>query len=157
MEIKSAIMIREVQEQIASEMRSPSSSGTNAVMQLNMGEGKSTVIIPMVAAALADGSQLVRVIVAKPQSKQMAQMLLAKLGGLVKRRVCYMPFSRSLKLTNTAAATMFRTMIECMRRGGILLVQPEHILSFGLMAPECYITDKESVGQPLMGMQDFFD
>lgn len=157
MEIESGIMIREVQEQIASEMRSPSSSGANAVMQLNMGEGKSTVIIPMVAAALADGSQLVRVIVAKPQSKQMAQMLLAKLGGLVKRRVYYMPFSRSLKLTNTAAATISRTMKECMRRGGILLVQPEHILSFGQMAPECYITDKESVGQPLMAMQDFFD
>ncbi|GAB7331594.1 hypothetical protein MBLNU13_g02973t1 [Cladosporium sp. NU13] len=157
MEIESGIMIREVQEQIASEMRSPSSSGTNAVMQLNMGEGKSTVIIPMVAAALADGSQLVRVVVAKPQSKQMAQMLLAKLGGLVKRRVYYMPFSRSLKLTNTAASTMSRTMKDCMRRGGILLVQPEHILSFGLMAPECYITDKESVGQPLMAMQDFFD
>ncbi|KAM0708220.1 hypothetical protein Q7P35_004870 [Cladosporium inversicolor] len=157
MEIESGIMIREVQEQIASEMRSPSSSGANAVMQLNMGEGKSTVIIPMVAAALADGSQVVRVIVAKPQSKQVAQMLLAKLGGLVKRRVYYMPFSRSLKLTNTAAATMSRTMKNCMRRGGILLVQPEHILSFGLMAPECYITDKESVGQPLMAMQDFFD
>ena len=157
MEIESGIMIREVQEQIASEMRTPSSGDVNAVMQLNMGEGKSTVIIPMVAAALADGSQLVRVIVAKPQSKQMAQMLLAKLGGLVKRRVYYMPFSRSLKLTNTAAATMSRTMKNCMRRGGILLVQPEHILSFGLMAPECYITDKEAVGEPLMAMQDFFD
>jgi hypothetical protein len=157
MEIESGIMIREVQEQIASEMRQPSSSGTNAVMQLNMGEGKSTVIIPMVAAALANGSQLVRVVVAKPQSKQMAQMLLAKLGGLVKRRVYYMPFSRSLKLNSTAATTMFRTLKDCMRSGGILLVQPEHILSFGLMAPECYITDKEPVGQPLMAMQDFFD
>jgi hypothetical protein len=157
MEIESGIMIRKVQEQIASEMRNPSSSGTNAVMQLNMGEGKSTVIIPMVAASLADGSQLVRVVVAKPQSKQMAQMLLAKLGGLVKRRVYYMPFSRSLKFDNTAATVMTRILKECMYSGGILLVQPEHILSFGLVSPECYISGKESVGQPLMAMQDFCD
>jgi hypothetical protein len=157
MEIESGIMIRKVQEEIAAEMRNPSSSGTNAVMQLNMGEGKSTVIIPIVAASLADGSQLVRVVVAKPQSKQMAQMLLAKLGGLVKRRVYYMPFSRDLKFDNAAAAVMTRMLSECMRSGGILLVQPEHILSFGLVSPECYITGKEYVGRPLMMMQDFFD
>lgn len=156
MEIESGIIIREVQEQIASEMRNPS-SGKNVVMQLNMGEGKSTVIIPMVAAALANGSQLVRVIVAKPQSKQMAQMMIAKFGGLVRRRIYYMPFSRSLILTSYATSIIFQTLKECMRTGGVLLVQPEHILSLGLMAPECYINGKGNVGQPLMAIQDFFD
>ena len=63
-------MIREVQGEIAREMRDPQYA-RNAVMQLNMGEGKSSVIIPIVAAALADASRLVRVIVAKPQSKRM--------------------------------------------------------------------------------------
>ena len=104
-------------------------------MQLNMGEGKSTVITPMVAAALADGSQLVRVVVAKPQSKQMAQMLISKFGGLLGRRIYYMPFSRSLQLDRTAAETMLEVLRQCRRNGGILLVQPEHILSFRLMAP----------------------
>ncbi|CAJ2513842.1 Uu.00g019610.m01.CDS01 [Anthostomella pinea] len=89
-EAESRIMVRQVQEQIAREMRRPS-SGRNAVMQLNMGEGKSSVIVPIVAAHLADGSQLVRVIVAKSQSKQMAQILISKLGGLVNRRVYYLP------------------------------------------------------------------
>ena len=156
MEIESCITIREVQEQVAAQMRVPS-SGSNAVMQLNMGEGKSTVIIPMVAAALSDGNQLVRIIVAKPQSKQMAQMLIAKLGGLVKRRVYYLPFSRSLKLDRTALEIMSRTLKDCVRARGILLVQPEHILSFRLMAPECYMTGKEFVGSELMKIQDFFD
>jgi hypothetical protein len=61
----------------------------NAVMQLNMGEGKSAVMIPMIheAAALTNGSQLVRVAVAKPQSKQMAEMLIARFGGLLDRRI----------------------------------------------------------------------
>jgi hypothetical protein len=156
MEIESGITIREVQEQVAAEMRHPS-SGSNAVMQLNMGEGKSTVIIPMVAAALSNGSQLVRIVVAKPQSKQMAQMLIAKLGGLVKCRVFYLPFSRSLKLDDAAVKVMSRTLTDCMKSRGILLVQPEHILSFRLMAPECYMTGKESVGAALMRIQDTFD
>lgn len=155
-EIESGIMIREVQEQIASQMLNPSSKH-NAVMQLNMGEGKSTTIIPMVAGALADGSQLVRVIVARPQSKQMAQMLIAKFGGLVGRQVYYTPFSRSLKFDKPAVETVVRTLKECMRRGGMLLIQPEHILSFKLMAPEFFIAGKEAVGRELMAVQDFFE
>ncbi|KAK4906614.1 hypothetical protein LTR49_024261 [Elasticomyces elasticus] len=99
LEVESGVLIREVQEQIASQMRN---SRGNAVMQLNMGEGKSSLIIPIVAADLADGSRLIRVVVAKPQSKQMAQMMVSKLGGLLDRRVYYMPFSRALKLDKTA-------------------------------------------------------
>lgn len=156
MEVESGIMIREVQQQIASEMRNPSIDG-NAVMQLNMGEGKSTVIIPMVAAALADGSQLVLVVVAKPQSKQMAEMLISKFGSLLRRRIYYMPFSRSLQLDKSAAETMLDVLKDCRRKGGILLVQPEHILSFRLMAPECCIAGKDDVGKTLMATQDFFD
>ncbi|CAK3844903.1 Hypothetical predicted protein [Lecanosticta acicola] len=155
-EVEGGIMIREVQEQIAREMRSPSSN-SNAVCQLNMGQGKSSVIVPIVAAALADSSQLARVVVAKPQSKQMAQMLISKLGGLVNRRVYFMPFSRSLKLGRSAAEAITDMLHECMNTGGILLVQPEHILSFKLMAPECYISGKHDVGEPTMSTQDFLD
>ena len=48
-------MIRDVQEEIARQMRDVAE---NATMQLNLGEGKSSVIVPTVAAALADGSRL---------------------------------------------------------------------------------------------------
>jgi hypothetical protein len=54
LEAESGILVRPVQEGIARQMRQPP-NGKNAVMQLNMGEGKSTVIVPMVATALADG------------------------------------------------------------------------------------------------------
>jgi len=36
-------------------------------------------------------------------------------------------------------------------------VQPEHILSFRLMAAECFIADNGTVGKTLMAIQDFFD
>jgi len=156
LEVESGIMIREVQEQIAERMRNPP-FGRNAVMQLNMGEGKSSVIVPIVAAALADGSQLVRVIVAKPQSKQMFQMLVSKLGGLLDRRVYHMPFSRSLRLGEAEANAIGSIYRECMTNGGILLVHPEHILSFKLMGLECLISGKEAVGSSLLSTQEFFD
>jgi Protein of unknown function (DUF3638) len=62
-------------------------------MQPNMSEGKSSVIIPAVAAALADGSRLVYVIVDNPQPEQMFQILVSKLGSFLDRQVYHMPFS----------------------------------------------------------------
>ncbi|KAI1749778.1 hypothetical protein F4782DRAFT_533039 [Xylaria castorea] len=160
LEVESGIIIRDVQERIASEMINPRSH-CNAVLQLNMGEGKSSVIVPMVAADLANGLQLARVIVAKPQSKQMAQMLISKLGGLLDRRVYYMPFSRALKVNSTALADTIEKMLRnCQDSGGVLLVQPEHLLSFQLMGIECYCgesTGKQRIGGSFIRLQDFFD
>lgn len=154
LEVESGILIRDVQEEIASQMRDVDQ---NATMQLNMGEGKSSVIIPIVAAALADGTRLVRVITAKPQAKQMSQMLISTLGGLVDRRVYYMPFSRSVRLEQADAVMIGDMCRECMKIGDVLLVQPEHLLSFKLMGLECLITGKDTVGRSLLHTQEFFD
>lgn len=156
MEVESGFLIRPVQTQVAQQMQDPP-EGNNAVMQLNMGEGKSSVIVPIVAAALADGKQLLRVVVAKPQSKQMAQMLMSKLGGLLDRRVFYMPISRSLKLDTTGAENISDMLHECMSSGGVLLIQPEHILSFQLMVLECYTLGRESVGREILSTLDFLE
>ncbi|KAF2437256.1 hypothetical protein P171DRAFT_459255 [Karstenula rhodostoma CBS 690.94] len=107
-EAESGIIVRQVQEQIAGEIQQPL-SGRNAVMQLNIGEGKSSVIVPI----------LVRVIIAKPQSKQIAQMLISKLGGLVNHQPNY-----------TDIDAISAILVDCISQGGILLMQPEHILSF---------------------------
>ncbi|KAI1459754.1 hypothetical protein F4805DRAFT_420134 [Annulohypoxylon moriforme] len=153
LEIESDLLIREVQEQIAMDMRSPQ-SGKNSVMQLNMGEGKSSVIVPSVAAALADGTRLVRVIVGKPQSKQMFQMLVSKLGGLLDRRIYHMPFSRATKVEIPEIHTMQKMFNDCITNGGIFLVQPEHILSFKLMGIECIIAGRGQIGHPLIQLQE---
>lgn len=135
LEVEQGILVRPVQHDVASKMREPP-NGKNAVMQLNMGEGKSSVIVPLIASELADGDRLVRVVVAKPQSKQMAHMLITKLGGLINRRIFYLPFSRSVKLS-LHQIEIVRSIIEtCRKEGGILLVQPEHLLSFKLMGIE---------------------
>ncbi|OJK01293.1 hypothetical protein ASPACDRAFT_51200 [Aspergillus aculeatus ATCC 16872] len=154
LEIESGLLIRDVQEQIARRMRH-AQPGHNVVMQLNMGEGKSSVIVPIVAAALADRS-LVRIIVAKPQSRQMFQMLVSKLGGLLGRRVYHLPVSRSLRIGESEAREIEWMCKDCMAEGGVLLVQPEHLLSLKLMCLECFITGREAVGVCLLRILDFF-
>ncbi|QBZ53312.1 hypothetical protein PoMZ_08988 [Pyricularia oryzae] len=68
-------------------------------MQFNMGEGKLLVIVPAVAAILTSlRESLVRVIVGKPQSKQMFQMFIARLGGLQDVVVHRFPFLRDFRL-----------------------------------------------------------
>ncbi|KAK1673137.1 hypothetical protein BDP55DRAFT_634371 [Colletotrichum godetiae] len=156
LEVESGLIVREVQEEIAASMRSPPDD-ENAVMQLNMGEGKSSVIVPIVAAALADGTRLVRVIVARPQSKQMLEMLDSKLGGLLQRRIFHMPFSRAVKVGPAEASAIRHIFEECMDVGGVLLVQPEHILSFKLMAIETAIAGNVSVSRMLASSKDFLD
>lgn len=126
-------------------------------MQLNMGEGKSSVIVPMVSSALADGSRLVRVVVAKPQSRQMFHMLLVTLGGMINRRIFHLPFSRAIRLNETNAADIRKQCELCQKIGGIMLVQPEQMLSFKLMGLETLINGQESVSRSLMQTQHMFD
>ncbi|KAB8071219.1 hypothetical protein BDV29DRAFT_159701 [Aspergillus leporis] len=155
LEIESGILIRDVQEQIACRMRNYS-PGQNAVMQLNMGEGKSSVILPIVAAARSNGVCLVRVLVAKPQSRQMLQMLVSKLGGLLGRRVYLMPISRSLQIQEAEADELERMCRECMVEGGVLLLQPEHLLSLKLMCIESFLAGRNGIGNALLKTLELF-
>lgn len=156
LEIENGILIRNNQADIAETMVS-TSSAHNIVLQLNMGDGKSSVVVPMVAAALADGRCLSRVFTPKPQSRQMHEMLVGKLGGLLSRRLYHLPFSRSLKLGETEADHIYRICLECMSTGGVMLVQPEHILSLKLMSLECFISGRPAVGRSLLQTLRIFD
>lgn len=156
LEIENGILIRNVQEQIASDMRAPP-SGQNAIMQLNMGEGKSSVIVPIVAVSLADTTRLVRVVVARPQSKQMHQMLVSKVGGLLNRQIYHLPFSRALKMDAEGISAVGHLLNECTQSGGILLTQPEHILSFMLMGVESCISGQPTMSGELMQRLGFLD
>lgn len=156
LEIESNITIREVQERVAQSMRIVSGD-MNQLEQLNMGEGKSSVIVPIIAAALANCQRLVRVIVAKPQAKQMLEMLVSKLGGLLDRPIFHMPFSRAVKAGSSEMRGVQKLFQSCMEEGGVLLVQPEHILSFKLMGIERKIMGKDDVGSMILDSLTFLD
>ena len=152
-------MARPVQVDVAREMISPSSNRSIS-LQLNMGEGKSSVIVPLVASTLANGSNLLRVVTLKPLSNQMFQLLVSRLSGLLNRPIFYVPFSRSLHMDASLVNSIGCLYRRCAAEGGVLVVQPEHILSQKLMHVYYLIKSdgnrkKLSVAQNLGALQDW--
>jgi hypothetical protein len=141
LEIENNITIRPLQAKVAKEMMSPR-SGSNSVMQLNMGEGKSSVIVPMLAAALADGTYLVRIVVLKPLLRQTEQVLSQRLGGLLGHRVCHIPFSRKTTISGETIGGISEVVTDYRKSRGVMIVLPEEILSMKLMTREKMMSDK---------------
>uniref|UniRef100_A0A0W0G780 ubiquitinyl hydrolase 1 n=1 Tax=Moniliophthora roreri TaxID=221103 RepID=A0A0W0G780_MONRR len=153
-------MARPLQIKVAEEMIEPS-SGKNTVLQLNMGEGKSSVIVPLVAAALANGEKVMRVVVLKPLAGQMFQLLVERLAGLANRRIFYMPFSRKIRVGAEQVAQIQKLYESCMAEGSVWIVQPEHILSFKLMGIDRSIAsdtaEDRAVAESLSQLQRWLD
>lgn len=131
LEIDANIQIRADQVTVALEMISPT-SGENSVLQMNMGQGKTSVIMPMVACILADRRMLTRLLVPKALLSQTAQILQSRLGGLLGREVTHVPFSRRTPTTCQHIQEYRFLHEEMMRNSGIMLAIPEHVLSFRL-------------------------
>lgn len=161
MQLESNFMIRPIQLCVAQEMISPSSSpssGHNTVLQLNMGEGKSSVIVPLAATTLANGERLVRVVVLKPLGRQMRQLLTDRLGGLANRRVFYLPFSRDIKLDLTVVQTIQRLYTLCVEKRGVLVIHPEHILSLKLATVDRLLSGASpELASSLVATQNWLD
>jgi hypothetical protein len=119
------------------------SSGQSTTKQLNMGEGKSSVIVPMTVCALADGVKLVRIIALKSLSVQMFHLLVSRVGSLLDRRVYFFPFSRQVNLGGSNLGSIMSLLRQCAREGGILLAQPEHLLSLKLLTQDQRLSSAE--------------
>lgn len=122
-----------------------------------MGEGKSSVIVPIIAASLANTKQLVRIVVLKPLWRQMFRLLVNRLAGLVNRRIYYLPFGRHIQMSTTTVRQLEDWFAECMREGGILLTQPDHILSLKLMSVHRLISGSFQDGLPLRALQGWLE
>lgn len=108
------------------------STVSNFVLQMNMGQGKSSVIIPMVATALADDKNLVRVVVPRLLLLQAAQLLSSRLRGLINRRIKHIPFSRKSPTDLKSIRAYHDLHLDARKSRGVLLTLPEHLLSFQL-------------------------
>ena len=80
----------------------------------------------------------------KPLARQMFRLLCRTLGGLTNRRIFYLPVDRSMRPNPDTVKKIHDLFVECMEAGGILLCQPEHILSFKLMALETLLRSSSS-------------
>lgn len=103
-------------------------------MQVNMGEGKSSVIIPICVTDLADRNQLVRVIVPKALKVQTLQHLADRLSGLVDRPIYHVSFSRGE--SDVGVGQLRKIVSGCTDGRGVIVMQPEHVLSLKLTTVE---------------------
>ncbi|KAI0003525.1 hypothetical protein F4779DRAFT_621832 [Xylariaceae sp. FL0662B] len=131
LEIESNILIRETQVEVALAIIAPE-SGQSSVLQLNMGQGKTSCIIPMVAVMLADSKNLVRVSVPKALLQQTAQLLHGRLGGLIGRELGHVPFSRRTSTKEDHIKLFQRIHHDIKRKRGVMICLPEHQMSFKL-------------------------
>ena len=145
LEIDSNMLIRDEQVTVAKAMIAPASA-ENSVFQLNMGKGKTSMIVPMVMCVLADGMQLARLGVPKALLLPTAQVLQARLGGLVGREVRQVPFSRRLLMLGNCRDTfsLFKRHHEQLTQSsGIMIAAPEHLLAFKLSSEQCYVDGRD--------------
>ncbi|KAH9035653.1 hypothetical protein EDB85DRAFT_1889231 [Lactarius pseudohatsudake] len=101
----------------------------SASFQLNMGEGKSSVIVPLVAAALANGSDLTRIVT--------LQTSIESNVPTATRQTFWLRMNASVV---RSISTLYR---QCAAEGGILVAQPEHLLSQKLMCVDTLITSND--------------
>ncbi|KAF8550407.1 hypothetical protein OG21DRAFT_1446652 [Imleria badia] len=134
-QLQGNFLIRRGQVDVAKEIIAPHSR-ENTVMQVNMGEGKSSVIIPICAAALADSSQLVRIIVPKALKTQMLHLLANRLGGLVGMSIYHLTLFRF----GSYPYAGFMRMIG--KERGILVMTPEDVLALKLSCVDEMVYDK---------------
>ncbi|KAH7912069.1 hypothetical protein BJ138DRAFT_1112671 [Hygrophoropsis aurantiaca] len=153
-QIEGNFLIRPVQVDVALQMMHPDSE-ESTTLQLNMGEGKSSVIVPIAAAALADSQKLVRVVILKSLSAQMFHLLVERLGGLTNRRIFYLPFSRSIP--SHQIRHIHQLMEECMDARGILVAQPDHILSYKLMVLHEQIRGPSNIATQALSSQRWLE
>ncbi|CAI7604411.1 unnamed protein product [Penicillium viridicatum] len=156
LEIDSNMKIRSEQVMVAQEMIAPRSS-SNSVLQMNMGQGKTSMIIPMIACLLADTKMLTRVIVPRVLLSQTAQILQARLGGMLGKEITHVPFSR-MTPTSPVHVEACRNLHEDILQGaGIILELPENLLSFRLSGLQRLSDSKISEAADMIEVQRWKD
>ncbi|KAK4153830.1 hypothetical protein C8A00DRAFT_43330 [Chaetomidium leptoderma] len=149
LEIDSNLLIRPDQVDVALATISPA-SGTNSVLQMNMGQGKTSCIIPMVAAAMADKKSLVRIIVPKALLLQTAQLLQSRLGRFLNRHVGHIPFSRRTAAKGDSIRLYHNIHKRTLKAAGVMLCLPEHNLSFLLSGQQRILDNKVDEARPMV-------
>ncbi|KAF2123668.1 hypothetical protein P153DRAFT_435751 [Dothidotthia symphoricarpi CBS 119687] len=156
LEIDSDLLIRQEQIDVARAIIAPK-SGDNTVLQLNMGKGKTSCIVPMAMAILGNGNQLARLIVPKPLLPPTAQMIQSRLGGLVGRELRHIPFSRRTMPSPEILQLYSDLHQDMLRRCGVMLSAPEHVLSYKLSGLQHLAGPSSSIACRMIKFQSWLE
>ncbi|CAF3462404.1 unnamed protein product [Rotaria socialis] len=159
LELEMNITIREIQIKVANHMMQPNmrvdnSTVQNIVTQMNMGEGKTAVILPMLAAYLSSSNlSLARIIVLKSLFPTNYQSLRYKLGGLLNRRIFPFACRRDMNFKDQQINQIFERFKHGLRNCDIILTTSEDILSFDLLTIDKCRRHQFDVGRSMLTVQ----
>ncbi|KAG0619346.1 hypothetical protein M758_4G132600 [Ceratodon purpureus] len=128
LELEGDYFMRAIQVDVANQMLFPPDS-ENVVLQLNMGEGKTSVIVPALCAHIPDGKRFARLTVLGSLFRMNFDALVSKLGGLLNQRVYTFPFRRDISIDARGVHTMHDVYQECISKHGVVVMRPEQRLS----------------------------
>ena len=141
-EVEQRLQIRRVQYLVAQFFIDNPGSTT----QLNMGEGKTRVILPMLVLELAHSDRLVRLHFLSQLIDEAYYYLHRHLtASLMGRRLLRLPFHRDVNLTLHDVKVMHDCLTRCMLARGAVLVAPEHRLSLQLKWHELRLSGKTAL------------
>ena len=128
------LQIRPLQYSVASSIiKGIDKTGVSPIMQLNMGEGKTRVILPMLILHWLNSDKLIRLNFLSALMSEAFTYLHQQLGAtLFGCKLHTLPFSRDVNLSNEHALIMYKSLEFCRNFNGVLLITPEHRLSLKL-------------------------
>ncbi|KAI1337630.1 hypothetical protein F5Y15DRAFT_389781 [Xylariaceae sp. FL0016] len=156
LEIDGNFMFRAEQVDVARAIINPDSK-RNSVLQMNMGKGKTSCILPMVITSLANGIELVRLIVPKALLKPTAQIVQSRLGGLVGREIYHMPFSRKTSTSPDLLDLYAKIHHSAQSSRSVILTCHEHILSYKLGGWQSLADGKTNSAKSMLQFQDWLN
>jgi len=112
-------------------------------------------MIAMVAAVLADKSNLMRIVVPRPLLLQSAQVIQSRLGYLVDREVLHIPFSRQTSTRPSLMQTFEQLHKNLRMSSGVMLALPENLLSFKLSGIQRLCDNYITESQYMIRMQEW--
>ncbi|CAD7925579.1 unnamed protein product [Amoebophrya sp. A120] len=139
-ELDSDLLIWRSQAEVAQEFLTATS---NRLLQQNMGEGKTAVTLPLVLAASARGTKLVRATVLTHLFVTNLADWQWKLGGILDRKIQPQLCRRDLVITQREAQMRLDDLQESQKLGDIIVTGPEHRLSLENKAIELAASESQ--------------
>ncbi|XP_031624364.1 uncharacterized protein LOC116341417 [Contarinia nasturtii] len=157
-EIEQNLTIRRIQSEVAKRMIDPlrQEATKHSIMQLNMGEGKTAVITPIIASILANGQQACQITVLKSLFSTNAKSLRQYLGGMLNRRIYTFPCRRDLPI-NDHLTEILDIYKECKAVKGIIVSLPEYQLSFQLKMYESIQSHDYGLAEKYLSVQSWLN
>lgn len=132
-EVENRLQIRQEQYKIAKHLVSYPGS----ICQLNMGLGKTRVILPMIVLEVLHqahiANKLPRIHILRPLLAEFLDYIQLCLGaGLMRVRILYQPFHRDVNLTVPQVRAMWQEIDRALHSGGVQVVSVEDRMSLSL-------------------------